>query len=315
MNNEKFHPLKRAALLAAIILIGAGGAVTGLLYIDATEIEFLKSNETAVKILLTVLIAASTSAVAALAAGSRERLMKLLFFVEAFFCAALALLYLIKITGLWEKVGSVEKLREFISERGVYAVPIFILVQFLQVAVLPIPGAVTIGAGTALFGAFLGGVYSLIGILSASFFAFFVGRKFGAKAVGAIAGKKNLEKGLALVKGKDKVILTFMFLFPFFPDDILCFVSGLSTMSAGYYAVMITLTRIISVFLASYSLGGEIIPYDNPYGIAAWVAIFALTAALCAFVYKKGDKIEAWFSEKFNRGKRNGKDDTSRRSQ
>ena len=85
MNNEKFHPLKRAALLAAIILIGAGGAVTGLLYIDATEIEFLKSNETAVKILLTVLIAASSSAVAALAAGSRERLMKLPFFIEAFF--------------------------------------------------------------------------------------------------------------------------------------------------------------------------------------------------------------------------------------
>ena len=66
-------------------------------------------------------------------------------------------------------------------------------------------------------------------------------------------GKENLDKALKAVKGKDKAILTFMFLFPFFPDDILCFVSGLSSMSTGFFIIMITITRFISIFISCFA--------------------------------------------------------------
>ena len=43
-----------------------------------------------------------------------------------------------------------------------------------------------------------------------------------------------------------------MFLLPLFPDDILCFVTGLSTMSWRYFIVMQLIARAISVVTTSY---------------------------------------------------------------
>ena len=120
-------------------------------------------------------------------------------------------------------------------------------------------------------------------------------------------GKENLDKGLELVKGKDKVILTFMFLFPFFPDDVLCFVAGLSSMSVPYYIVMITITRIINIVVSAYSVNGSIIPYNTWWGILLWIAGFILVAALCYVIYKHGDKIENFFKSKFSKRKNNYK--------
>ncbi len=221
--------------------------------------------------------------------------------------AALAVLYVIQITGLWDKIDSVEDLRNYVSGFGGYAVFIFIAIQFLQVVVLPIPGFITVSVGVLLFGAFRGSVYSVIGIVSASIVAFFIGRVFGYKVAGWLVGKENLDKGLELVKGKDKVILTFMFLFPFFPDDVLCFVAGLSSMSVPYYIVMITITRIINIVVSAYSVNGSIIPYNTWWGILLWIAVFILVAALCYVIYKHGDKIENFFKSKFSKRKNNYK--------
>ena len=130
---------------------------------------------------------------------------------------------------------------------------------------------------------------------------------FGYKVAGWLVGKENLDKGLELVKGKDKVILTFMFLFPFFPDDVLCFVAGLSSMSVPYYIVMITITRIINIVVSAYSVNGSIIPYNTWWGILLWIAVFILVAALCYVIYKHGDKIENFFKSKFSKRKNNYK--------
>ena len=92
-----------------------------------------------------------------------------------------------------------------------------------------------------------------------------------------------------------------MFLFPFFPDDVLCFVAGLSSMSVPYYIVMITITRIINIVVSSYSINGSLIPYDTWWGILIWIGVFVAVAALCYVVYKYGDKIEDFFAKKFKR--------------
>ena len=91
------------------------------------------------------------------------------------------MLYVVKITGFWDKIGSVESLRKYVSGFGAYAVIIFIAIQFLQVVVLPVPGFITVSAGVLLFGAFRGSLYSVIGIVTASIVAFFIGRVFGYK--------------------------------------------------------------------------------------------------------------------------------------
>ncbi len=209
-------------------------------------------------------------------------------------------LYFLKVSGFLNKIDSVEALRKYVESYGKNAVWIFIVLQFLQVIVLPIPAVITVAAGVLLFGAFKSAVYSCIGIIVGSLVAFFIGKVFGYKVAKWLVGKENLDKWLNVIKGKDKIILTFMFLFPFFPDDVLCFVAGITTMSPLFFIIMIFITRIISVFASCYSINGSIIPFNTWWGLVLWGIFVAVTVVLAVLIYKKGDKIERWFKARKN---------------
>ena len=307
MKKDKIEILKTVLSCSVIVVLGAAAIVFGLLYMNLTNISFLERHTSLIETLFIIIIGLITIISVVCQLSDKKFVYRLTFLTLILMTAALAVLYVIQITGLWDKIDSVEDLRNYVSGFGGYAVFIFIAIQFLQVVVLPIPGFITVSVGVLLFGAFRGSVYSVIGIVSASIVAFFIGRVFGYKVAGWLVGKENLDKGLELVKGKDKVILTFMFLFPFFPDDVLCFVAGLSSMSVPYYIVMITITRIINIVVSAYSVNGSIIPYNTWWGILLWIAVFILVAALCYVIYKHGDKIENFFKSKFSKRKNNYK--------
>lgn len=301
MKNNKLENLKTILSCSVIVLLGAASVTFGLMYIDVTGIAFLNEHKTLTEILMIVIVGCVTIVSIICQLINRNFVYKITFLALIFMSITLAVLYVVKITGFWDKIGSVESLRKYVSGFGAYAVIIFIAIQFLQVVVLPVPGFITVSAGVLLFGAFHGSLYSVIGIVTASIVAFFIGRVFGYKVASWLVGKESLDKTLNMVKGKDKVILTFMFLFPFFPDDVLCFVAGLSSMSVPYYIVMITITRIINIVVSSYSINGSLIPYDTWWGILIWIGVFVAVAALCYVVYKYGDKIEDFFAKKFKR--------------
>lgn len=307
MKKDKIEILKTVLSCSVIVVLGAAAIVFGLLYMNLTNISFLERHTSLIEMLFIIIIGLITIISVVCQLSDKKFVYRLTFLTLILMTAALAVLYVMQITGLWDKIDSVEDLRNYVSGFGGYAVFIFIAIQFLQVVVLPIPGFITVSVGVLLFGAFRGSVYSVIGIVSASIVAFFIGRVFGYKVAGWLVGKENLDKGLELVKGKDKVILTFMFLFPFFPDDVLCFVAGLSSMSVPYYIVMITITRIINIVVSAYSVNGSIIPYNTWWGILLWIAVFILVAALCYAIYKHGDKIENFFKSKFSKRKNNYK--------
>lgn len=307
MKKDKIEILKTVLSCSVIVVLGAAAIVFGLLYMNLTNISFLERHTSLIETLFIIIIGLVTIISVVCQLSDKKFVYRLTFLTLILMTAALAVLYVMQITGLWDKIDSVEDLRNYVSGFGGYAVFIFIAIQFLQVVVLPIPGFITVSVGVLLFGAFRGSVYSVIGIVSASIVAFFIGRVFGYKVAGWLVGKENLDKGLELVKGKDKVILTFMFLFPFFPDDVLCFVAGLSSMSVPYYIVMITITRIINIVVSAYSVNGSIIPYNTWWGILLWIAVFILVAALCYAIYKHGDKIENFFKSKFSKRKNNYK--------
>ena len=82
-----------------------------------------------------------------------------------------------------------------------------------------------------------------------------------------------------------------------FPDDVLCFVAGLSSMTWPYFLVMIFITRLISCFTVSLSL--DLIPFDTWWGIAIWIVLFALVALAFYLVCKYSDKIDAFIKSKF----------------
>lgn len=222
------------------------------------------------------------------------------FVVLAFF--ALVLLG-VHVSDLFDKIDSVEHLREFIGSYGALSTLMYLLLQVVQIVLLPIPGIIAVGAGVLLFGPFKGALLSILGSMIGSLIAFYIGRVLGYRAVKWLVGEENLQKGLDLVKGKDKVILSFMFLFPFFPDDLLCFVAGLSTMSSKFYFFMILITRTISSFTTAYSVNGSLIPYDTWWGILIWAVLIIGSLLLVKTVYKNSDKIESFIEKKKNKKK------------
>ena len=70
--------------------------------------------------------------------------------------------YLLKITGLWEKLNSVDKLQEAILNLGFWGRFIFVLIQFLQVTFIPLPSPVLIIAGSLIYGPFEAGLLSFL---------------------------------------------------------------------------------------------------------------------------------------------------------
>lgn len=259
---------------APVILSVATGLE--LVYAALTLTFLLRKKETAGKLMLTGLVLAAF---------------------------LLAVLFVLQATGIMDRLDSVDELREMIGKTGVWAPLIYILFQFLQVVVLPIPGTLTVGAGVLMFGPLKTSLYSLVGIFLGSLAAFWIGRSLGYRAAAWLVGKDTLDKWMCKIKGKDKVVLGAMFLLPVFPDDVLCFVAGLSTMSWRFFIVLQLISRSISVFATSYSLNGSIIPFTTWWGILCWCLIAAAVAALFWFLFRKGDKIEKWFCTVFCRKK------------
>ncbi len=290
-------------ILSAVVLflLGVCALTLGVLYVENTEIRFVRSNKLLTEILLSLIISLIVAIAFIFQQSDNKFVFKITFIFLILFCIIALILYFVKIFGLEDKIDNVEDLRKYVLSYGKFTIPAFIVLQFLQVIILPIPSFITIGVGVALFGWFWGAFLSVLGIVSASIIAFFVGRLLGVKVVSWLIGKENLKRGLKLIKNKDKIILTFMFVFPFFPDDVLCFVSGLSSMSTKYFLIMISLVRIMGVTLSSLALSGKILPFDTWWGISFWLLFFAFTVIICIYLYKNGEKVEKRLVKVFKR--------------
>ena len=295
--------VKKILLAVALILLSGLTVLFSALYVNTFTGGFFYENKKLLLSTVTILVAVITSIALAYSSSQNRMVFKVSIVVLTIISLALLLVYFLKISGIADRIDSIEDLRNYVASFGYLAVIIYVVMNFLQVVVLPIPGFIAVGTGVALFGPLKTAIYSLIGILLGSFVAFFIGRILGYKVVKWMVGKETLDKTLKSIKNKDKVVLTFMFLFPFFPDDVLCFVAGLSSMSTVYFVVMIIVCRIISVVVSAYSMNGNIIPYTTWWGILLWLIIFAFTALLAVLFYKKGDKIEKFIKKRFRRRK------------
>lgn len=294
---KKSNPLlkKNITAVVSVVVVCVLSAILNCLFIFRTSIKIVEQNKNVITPIL-------------LAVYTITAVLTVLFYFQenkGFYKTGLVtlilllitsiILYILEASGVLYKIDSVEDLREFISSYGGWSVVIFLIVQIMQVTVVPIPGVVAIGAGVLLFGPFVGALLSFVGITMGSVIAFYIGRCLGYRVASWLVGEEDLKKAMNAVKGKDKVILTFMFLFPFFPDDLLCFVAGLSSMSPKFFLIMITVTRLVSTFTTAYSVNGSLIPYDTWWGIIIWAVLIVGCILLVKAVYKNSDKIENFF--------------------
>lgn len=157
------------------------------------------------------------------------------------------LYYLFKSTGWLGNFESVEELKKIIQGAGFYSYSIFVLIQFLQVTILPIPGIVTTIVGVILFGPVIAFFLSLLAILLGSISAYFIGKILGIKVLNWAIGKEKTEVLQNKLK-KGKYVFFLMMLFPFFPDDILCILAGVINMDFKFFLNTNLITRTIGIF-------------------------------------------------------------------
>ena len=199
--------------------------------------------------------------------------------------ALLGLYFLLRALGILSITE--EEFRAYIAGFGAWAPLAFILATFLQVTFIPIPSTVTVLGGSYLFGAVPSFFYSYIGLLLGSFFAFFLGRALGKRAVYRLSGDPQRVDALLLrARDRELVVLFFMFLLPAFPDDLLCLVAGLLPISFPAFLLMQLLTRALSVGATLLFFSGEVIPFSG-WGIPVILSVLALAALLfvLSFVY------------------------------
>lgn len=187
-----------------------------------------------------------------------------------------------------------EELREYIASFGVWAPIVYIIISFLQVTFIPIPSGVTILAGNYVFGPWVAFICSYIGCVLGSLVAFWLGRAIGRPFVNWVVGSEaKVDLWIKRLKGREKVLLFFMFLLPFFPDDVLCSIAGIMPISWFGFTIIQLLTRCTSVACTIIFMSGEIIPYEG------WGLVVIITACLICMVafllsLKYSEKINAY---------------------
>lgn len=204
-------------------------------------------------------------------------------------------------TGFFQAVRSQDALRAYIAGFTPYSYLCFFLIQFLSVVFAPIPSNIVAAAGGALFGAVPGFALTFAAVAAGSLLTFSLARALGWDFADRLVSRRLSEKYREVLRTKAPVFLTLAFLFPFFPDDMLCVLAGLTSLSFGRFALIVILARPWGLLFAS-ALGGSALK------LSPWVMVPIGLVGLALFLLgmKYGERVEAAVLARFQERKSGG---------
>ena len=197
-------------------------------------------------------------------------------------------------SGFFDAATSAESIKAYIERSAPWSHLAFFFLQFVSTIVAPIPSNVTALAGGVLFGAIPAFLLTWIAVVLGSFLVFSLARALGQEKVSGFVGRKLSVRYLDIIRRKRDTFLLLAFLFPFFPDDILCILAGLTEISRKRFIVLCLLARPWGL-MVSCAVGGSALDFP----IWAMVMLGALGVAVFILAMIYGDKIEDKLVEKF----------------
>ncbi|MBR3264094.1 TVP38/TMEM64 family protein [Candidatus Saccharibacteria bacterium] len=139
-----------------------------------------------------------------------------------------------------------EELIEIVQKLGPLGPIAYMGLQILQTVVAPIPGNVVGAIGGLLFG-WWGVLWTTIGATIGAALVFWVSRRFGRKLVEKLVKKESLDKFDFVIGKRASIILFLIFLIPGLPDDIVCYVAGLTDVPIKKLIIIFALGRLPAV--------------------------------------------------------------------
>ncbi|MGF3194884.1 TVP38/TMEM64 family protein [Facklamia sp. P13055] len=141
-----------------------------------------------------------------------------------------------------------------LRQLGFWGPLFFIGVQIFQVVIPIIPGGMTSVAGNFVFGTLIGFIYNYIGITIGSIIAFFLARKYGKFFILCFISEKCYKRYMAWTSNVNRFawILGTLFFLPAAPDDILCMIAGLTSLSFKKFILIFIPTKAVSTFVFTW---------------------------------------------------------------
>ncbi len=190
-------------------------------------------------------------------------------------------------TGFFEAAGSPERMGEYIARCAPWSHLAYFGVQLVSVVIAPIPSNITAAAGAYLFGLWPSFLLTWGAVSLGSALVFALARALGQQFAGKFVSEKLSDKYLDLIRRKRDTFLALAFLFPFFPDDLLCILAGLTDISFRRFFLLVVLARPWGLLVAC-AVGSATVTIPL-YGMVLLGAA-GLAAFLLAMKY--GDRLE-----------------------
>lgn len=146
-------------------------------------------------------------------------------------------------TGLIHKLKDTEQMQAYLTEHTPWSQLLFFALQLCGVIIAPIPSNFIAAAGGAAFGFWCGFPITLLAVVLGSCTTFLLARTLGKNFADQVVRKKLPERYLDLLDRKRDSFLALTFFFPFFPDDLLCIMAGLTDISFRRFTCIVLLTR------------------------------------------------------------------------
>ncbi len=157
---------------------------------------------------------------------------------------------------------SMDTLQTYIQARGAWAPLAFMILQVLQILMAFIPGGMLLTGGVLIFGPWEGLLYNFLGTILGSCLNFWIARRWGHRVAAHFMSDATMDKYLGWLNQGRKFdrLLAWAILLPFFPDDALCLIAGLSNMTWRRFLLLLQL-KLPSIALYSilYAAAGRLI--------------------------------------------------------
>lgn len=164
-----------------------------------------------------------------------------------------ASLYLLK-SSAWAQhyFSNPEALRETLLSLGMVAPLAIILLQAFQTTISIIPSQVTTIASGFVFGPFWGLLYSLIGAVIGSQFIFWISRRYGKNLARHWFSPKELLHFKLFFRQKKLQALFLARMAPLFPNDLVSFAAGLTSIKARQFTLISTTAFLVQMTILTY---------------------------------------------------------------
>ena len=156
------------------------------------------------------------------------------------------------IFSLWlPQLPSRLELNRLIEKYGVFGPMAIIVAVIIEVIIAPLPGNLISIATGAVYGVFLGALYTWIGNVIGSSLAFWIARKLGRPIVRKIISEQRIRHFDNFLH-RNKFLVWIVYILPVFPVDLISYAVGFSTMKFRRFLLIITICFIPYLLILNY---------------------------------------------------------------